>query len=186
MHLLKEAGVKTRVAVVAMRQNQHTIEETLQMVKEFGFEGSDSVDLVRAFGRGKGKETTPSPEFIEKYGLMRRPIFTTNESDFNNNRLYNPCWAGKIAVDSSGDVNPCVTASAHKIGKVPGQSIEEIVEGSPLRRLWSVSKDNIEICHLCEYRYTCGDCRPLAIAETGNFFSKTQRCTYDPIIGEWH
>jgi len=185
MKLLKEAGVPTRVGVVVMRQNQNTVDSTIRLVQEFGFGGGDSVDLIRTIGRGKNPANFPDNEYVEKYGLMRKPLFVTSEQDFIRNCFYNPCWVGKIAVESSGNSYPCVAARSHIVGNILEQSIEQVIESTSLQQLWSLGKDDIEICQLCEYRYACGDCRPLAETETGNQCAKTQRCTYNPVKGYW-
>jgi len=79
MKLLKEAEVPTRIGVVVMKQNQHTVDSTLHMIQEFGFSGGDSADIIRAIGRGTNPEIVPDTEFVEKYGLMRRPSFITSQ-----------------------------------------------------------------------------------------------------------
>lgn len=63
--------------------------------------------------------------------------------------------------------------------------LAEAVNSEPLQNLWKTTKDQIERCQDCEYRYACHDCRPLAEGATGNLYAKNPRCTYDPFKGEW-
>lgn len=185
MQFLREAGIQTRIGVVVMKNNQHTMADALKMVKDFGFDGGDSADVVRPLGRGRDNRILPDENYIRKFGIMTRPVFVTDPISFNRNRFYNPCWAGKLAVDSSGDISPCITAKLYPVGETH-QSIGEVVESPRVRELWSISKDKIESCSLCEYRYACGDCRPLAAGSAeGNLYCKTARCTYNPLTGEW-
>jgi len=93
--------------------------------------------------------------------------------------------AGKIAVDSTGNISPCITTSEITVGQTR-QNLTDVVYGDMLQKIWSISKDDIETCRICEYRYACGDCRPLAQAETNDLYGKTGRCTYDPRTGQWH
>ena len=90
-----------------------------------------------------------------------------------------------IAVTAVGDIIPCVAGRQHIVGHV-AEELEEVVEGNHLQKLWRISKDKIKVCSDCEYRYACGDCRPLAEAEKGDLYAKTSRCTYDPLVGKWY
>jgi len=184
LRLLKEAEVPIRIGVVIMNQNQATVGNTLEMIQKMGFDGGESADVVRTIGRGKKQNLLPDPEVCRNFGTMIQPVFVTDKNSFERNCIGNPCWLGKIAVTATGDIIPCVAGRQHIVGNV-AEELEEAVEGNPLQKLWRISKDKIKVCSGCEYRYACGDCRPLAEAETGNLYSKTPRCDYDPFTGEW-
>ena len=184
MELLKESGISTRVGVIAMRQNQDSIEETLSLVKHFGFNGGDSPDIVRSIGRGNDN-LTPNELLVRKYGLMTCPSFITNLNEFIKNYFYNPCWYGKISVDSSGEIFPCVAAKDKLMGVFKKNNIQEIISSQETYNLRTINKDKIETCCVCEYRYACGDCRPLSETETHNLYGKSSRCTYNPLSGNW-
>jgi hypothetical protein len=47
-----------------------------------------------------------------------------------------------------------------------------------------LSKDNIEGCKDCEYRYGCFDCRPDSNGRGA--YQKPWFCSYNPKTGEWH
>ena len=46
-----------------------------------------------------------------------------------------------------------------------------------------LTKDKIDKCSHCEYRYACFDCRPNSLS--GCIYEKPWYCTYDPDKGEW-
>ena len=46
-----------------------------------------------------------------------------------------------------------------------------------------LSKDHIEGCKDCEYRYACYDCRP--DSNGADKYAKPWNCSYDPYKGEW-
>ena len=50
---------------------------------------------------------------------------------------------------------------------------------------WKLTKDYVDGCCSCEYRYACHDCRPLAIGTTGGIYDKYPRCCYEPLNGIW-
>jgi SPASM domain peptide maturase of grasp-with-spasm system len=51
---------------------------------------------------------------------------------------------------------------------------------------WKVSKDKIEICKDCEYRYICSDGRiPFKERNEDIFYQHKVKCNYDPYKNEW-
>jgi hypothetical protein len=61
--------------------------------------------------------------------------------------------------------------------------------GTPTRRAWASTKDQVAVCKDCEYRYVCFDCRPLSEGAAGGradyLHAPYPRCTYNPYTGEW-
>ncbi|MEK7527833.1 MAG: radical SAM protein [Patescibacteria group bacterium] len=182
MDKLKEAKIPTRVGVVVMRINQDTIGGTLEMIKQFGFEGGDNVDIVRLVGRSS-KSLLPKREIITKYGVSLKPSFTTSREEFQNNRKFNPCWGGKVAVRADLAITPCIMDKT--LLAESGVPMAECLESEKLESFWGITKDKINGCNGCEYRYACGDCRVVAKAETGSYYGKTSRCSYNPNTGQW-
>jgi len=80
---------------------------------------------------------------------------------------------------------PCIFARDHIVSNV-NQGLEEAVNSEELQGLWGITRDRVEGCNCCEYRYACHDCRPLAEDTTGNLYAKSPRCTYDPLTGIWN
>lgn len=71
------------------------------------------------------------------------------------------------------------------MGNVQRSTLAEILAGEQLYALWGLTKDQVEVCRDCEYRYACGDCRPAAMGRYGNLYAKYPRCSYNPYAGEW-
>lgn len=184
LEYLRDIGVNTRIGFVLMKQNQETAESTLKLISSFGFNTGSRPDIVRPLGRGDSR-LTPDKELVRKFGLTTSPNFITNPQDFNRNYFYNPCWYGKISVNSQGQISPCIMSENKTLGIFNNNSIIDTINSEPTQRLWSLNKDKIETCCVCEYRYACGDCRPLSETETNNPYGKTSRCTYDPFSGKW-
>ena len=65
-----------------------------------------------------------------------------------------------------------------------------------LSRFWSIyksiinndirylTKDKVDQCKDCEYRYACPDCRPDSLGE--DKLAKPWYCLYNPYDGEWN
>lgn len=183
LKMLKDAEVPTRIGIVVMKQNQDTVLETQTKLQEIGFE-TGRADVVRPTGRGSCADLLPKEEVIRTWALMTKPDFSTSKERFYRNRFWNSCWAGKIAITSSGEIIPCIFAREYVVSNTKN-GLEEGVNSETLQNLWKITKDQIEGCQSCEYRYACHDCRPLAEGATDNLYAKNPRCTYDPLIGEW-
>jgi radical SAM protein with 4Fe4S-binding SPASM domain len=61
-------------------------------------------------------------------------------------------------------------------------------DNTPLKELIKTeiqgfSKDKVEGCKECEFRYACYDCRPDSISN--DIYAKPYYCTYDVENGEW-
>jgi radical SAM protein with 4Fe4S-binding SPASM domain len=122
------------------------------------------------------------------YGLwfmQSNPSFFVDEEVYKKNRCWNSCWFGKVAVTSQGNVLPCVFARNQVAGNIKHQSLSEIINGETMLSYWELTKDKVEACKDCEYRYVCQDCRPWAYGFTGKLTAKSPRCTYNPYTGVW-
>lgn len=183
LEMLKEAQIPTRIGIIVMRQNQDTISETQAKLQEMGF-NSAKTDVLRPTGRGSCGDLFPKNEVIRTLALLTKPDFSTSKEQFYRYQHWNSCWAGKIAVTSNGGIMPCIFARNHIVSSVE-RGLEEAINSKHLQNLWRITKDEIEGCHECEYRYACHDCRPLAEDTTGNLYAKNPRCTYNPLTGEW-
>ena len=184
LQLLKEAEVPTRIAIVVMKHNQDTVLATQDFLEKIGLK-SGRPDIIRPTGRGQCGELLPNNEVTQTWGLMTKPSFSTSAEEFYRNRFWNSCWAGKIAITSDGKIIPCIFAREHVVSSI-ANSLEEGIKGEKLQSLWKTTKDEIEGCRDCEYRYACHDCRPLAEDTTGNLYAKNPRCSYNPSSGTWN
>lgn len=182
--ILKEAKVPTRVALILMKQNQKTINRTINSLKKIGI--IPRPDVVRPTGRGDCSAIIPDIVSVKKWGFMSEPNFSTSPREFSFNKYWNSCWAGKIAITSKGEVLPCIFARNHIVGDLSKEmALEEVIFGEALQKLWKITKDDVEVCKDCEYRYVCSDCRPIAESTFGNLYAKNPRCGYNPYLGEW-
>lgn len=187
INILRGAGVPIRAAIIVMKQNEDTIEQTLEMVQNLGLD-SRTPDVVRPSGRAQETNITPTVATLLKYGLITKPNFSTDTVSFQRNHLYHSCLAGKIAITTDGQVIPCIFSRNQILGSLKNQELTGILQSSALKETWELTKDKVLVCQDCEYRYTCFDCRPLAEGSScGKGYSNAPfpRCTYNPYTGEW-
>ena len=65
-------------------------------------------------------------------------------------------------------------------GNIFSQSILEILNTPKFQQYWDITKDMIDVCKDCEFRYTCVDSRvPQKNGETNNYCF-TDKCKYNP------
>lgn len=176
----RQQRIPVRVASVVTAVNEGRLGELQRLVRSLGARW-DKADPVRPVGRGAAPGCRTS---VHRPRVT--PPFKTSRASFEQNRRGNPCWQGKLAIIDTGEVLPCVFAREVPVGSVLEQPLAEIVAAEPLQACWGLSKDHLEGCADCEYRYACHDCRPLAMGlEGGHRQARTASCCYEPSTGRW-
>lgn len=173
-------GIPVKVAVILMRENEKFSSEIEEFISSFGSHGYDT---IRQTTSGKQfNHAINNPDILSKR-YQCYPDFSASRKTFELNSKWNSCWFGKVAFTSKGDIIPCIFARECILGNVRTDTKENIT--AKVLEMWRISKNCIESCKECEYRFACHDCRPLAKGLTGNLYSKYPRCCYDPQKGVW-
>lgn len=176
------AGVPVRIASIIMKVNEAEAENILRLCQQLGVDPQPP-DVIRPTGRGDDDSLLP-----ENYRrLPVRPPFAVDPGDFFQAQCINPCLAGKIAVTANGDVFPCIFARSMVCGNILQTPLRDVIRGAALQTCWHTTKDCVEKCRDCEYRYACHDCRPLAQGADAekNWLAASPGCSYNPYIGRW-
>ncbi|MDZ4204220.1 MAG: SPASM domain-containing protein, partial [Bacteroidales bacterium] len=82
-----------------------------------------------------------------------------------------------------GTVKNCIVMNKG-FGNIRETSIEAILKTSDICNFWAITKDDIEICKDCEFRYICKDCRAF-VTNPGDIKSQPSKCKYNPYIAKW-
>lgn len=102
---------------------------------------------------------------------------------FFYNQFYNPCLGHQIAIDTQGEIRSCLWAP-EEIGNVHRAiKIKDMIVSGVFDQFWELTKDKIEVCCDCEYRYNCSDCRVFTEEPLDKYKSKPEFCKYDPYKG---
>ncbi len=182
INLLKENGINISIAVIAMKENEDTINEIKDFLEKHNLPYK-KYDVIRPGEISDVQEHGIANVDLLKNVYLTKPEFFTNKMQFYRNSIWNPCWYGKVAITADGNIIPCVFGRNESIGNIRESTIEELRKNT--LKKWIITKDFIQGCKDCEYRYCCHDCRPLALGINDNLFSKNPRCCYDPYKGEW-
>ncbi|MCP4217282.1 MAG: SPASM domain-containing protein, partial [bacterium] len=114
-------------------------------------------------------------------GIGKRAFgeLNVNVDDFFYSQKYNSCYGHQVAVDTDGDIRPCLWAS-EVLGNIGAERIGDIILSGGFDRYWELTKDKIEGCKDCERRYACADCRVSAGNENESVRYKPSLCSYNP------
>lgn len=182
LDMMKARGIPVAVAVVLMRENQDILPQIKAYIESKGlrYNGFDTVRTVKHSVQNSHAVTRGD---IAAQRIMHKPHFKTSPFSFSCNRQWNSCWYGKFAITACGDVIPCIFARDLVCGNVRNDSFESIRE--KLLGYWRITKDEVDTCKACEFRYACDDCRPLAMGDGDGLLGKYPRCTYVPGSCQW-
>jgi SPASM domain peptide maturase of grasp-with-spasm system len=89
----------------------------------------------------------------------------------------------KVSIDSAGEIKNC-PAMNKRYGNAADTALTNVLAQPEFRTVWDISKDQVETCCDCEFRYICTDCRAL-LRNPSNPLSKPLRCGYDPYSATW-
>ena len=189
LEILSKTTIDTRVEIPLLKQNQNTVEDTIKLRESLGFKGKVP-DPIRPIGRGTNADVSPDVRFLAEYGLNLSPNFQATVKRLATGTSLNPCLWGKLAILESGDVLPCVFSRNQVLGNLHSNlDLQSITEQENTQRIWGAKKDGIMVCRDCEYRYLCGDCRPLSHKASLGLLSYESapypRCSYNPYTGTW-
>ena len=116
-------------------------------------------------------------------GYVSPDFFSVNVRAFTEALAFNSCLNRKVSIDAAGRIRNCpaLPAAYGAVGEVP---LARAVAREDFRAVWQVTKDQVEDCRVCEFRYVCQDCRA-HLRDPLNPRSKPARCTYDPWQARW-
>jgi SPASM domain peptide maturase of grasp-with-spasm system len=116
-------------------------------------------------------------------GVVDPAYFSLQLAHFCESRTHNTCLNRKVSICADGEIRNC-PSMARGFGNAGLVTIASAIASDGFTQLWSVTKDQVEICRDCEFRYVCTDCRA-HLSDPGNPLSKPAKCAYDPYTATW-
>ena len=116
-------------------------------------------------------------------GQISPHYFSCNLPNILEGFNYNTCLNGKISIDVEGYIKNC-PSTKHTFGNIKTSLISDSIQEKNFKTLWSITKDQIEVCKDCEFRLICTDCRA-HLKDESNILSKPSKCTYNPYTTVW-
>jgi radical SAM protein with 4Fe4S-binding SPASM domain len=169
VHLLKQHNIPVRYVGIYM--------DGLKVGQHKEYEKGYMRDYVRLTGRAK---LNLYSETLLREKLITLDKFTVPCTKEMVLYLYQArCFSKLLYVSSNLDVFPCVMERRVKHGNLRNGELSTILQQSLINH----SKNDVEGCKDCEFRYCCKDCRPDSL--NGQFDEQPWYCTYDVHNGTW-
>lgn len=125
---------------------------------------------------------------INSCGKIDLEYFNTNLTKVSEAINHNSCLHKKIGIDAEGNIRNC-PAMQQNFGNIRDTTLEGALNHKDFKKYWNLTKDKIEVCKDCEFRYICTDCRAYTekahTNKEGLDTSKPLKCGYNPYTGEW-
>ncbi len=127
--------------------------------------------------------TTKEITSFKSCGVVDTKYFNTNLPKVLEAINHNSCLNMKMAIDKNGEIRNC-PSMPESFGNIRDTTLEEALNKPGFKKYWNVTKDQIEVCKDCEFRYICTDCRAFK-ENPDDDFSKPLKCGYNPYTTEW-
>jgi len=120
---------------------------------------------------------------MQDCGVVHTDYFSLNLQMFTESQNHNTCLNRKLCIDAEGNMRNCISMN-RSFGNIKETTLLEAIEKENFKDLWFITKDQIDVCKDCEFRYMCTDCRCF-IKDPENIYSQPTKCTYNPYIAKW-
>lgn len=169
-----------------------------RLINKSIFKSNDKINRLTYFGCYKNSQEKYLNRIIayvkdtivneKKCGLISSNFFYSNLETYTLSTNHNSCLYKKISIDKDGNIRNC-PSMPQSFGNIKDNTLEEAIAHPEFKKYWNLTKDQIEVCKDCEFRYICTDCRAYTerthMNAEGLDTSKPLKCGYDPYTGEW-
>jgi MoaA/NifB/PqqE/SkfB family radical SAM enzyme len=131
-------GVPIRVGIIEMEENAGTVSRTTKYLNALGVSNANiGGDKIRGIGRAQDRVPTSNP--IEQ--------------------LCGSCWRGTLAINSAGQIAPCIMSHFRNVGHV-SDGLATVLAGDQLNRARHEIRDAYKIVASCRPDESCYPCSP--------------------------
>ncbi|QHI35900.1 hypothetical protein IMCC3317_12480 [Kordia antarctica] len=116
-------------------------------------------------------------------GTICKELFRTNYEVYMESQEFNSCLNKKLAILENGNIKNC-PSMPEVLGHIDSSRLTEVLKKPEATKYWNITKDQIDVCKECEFRYICTDCRAY-VENPKDMLSKPLKCGYNPYTGEW-
>ena len=128
--------------------------------------------------------TSKKLESEKSCGVIDKSTFAINIKMFTESQKYNSCLNRKVSIDVNGDIKNCPSMST-SFGNIKDTTLNEALNHRDFKKYWNITKDHIDVCKDCEFRYICTDCRAYK-ENPKDDYSKPLKCGYNPYTNVWN
>lgn len=110
--------------------------------------------------------------------------FSPNLDLFMESQTYNTFHNKRVYINSNGEVFRH-ESDTNQFGNIKNIDLMDVLVKPDFNKYWKISKDSIEICKDCEFRYMCIDNRVPIEKNKDSLFEFSTPCNYSPYTSEW-
>lgn len=107
---------------------------------------------------------------------------TLNIKTYLESLSYNLYYNRRAYINNCGEVKPSYNHKEY-YGNITDENLNDIILKDNFQNIWKLTKDQIEVCKDCEYRYMCPDNR-IPIKNKNMHYHK-DTCNYNPYTNTW-
>ncbi|WP_291151226.1 grasp-with-spasm system SPASM domain peptide maturase [Flavobacterium sp. UBA7680] len=131
-------------------------------------------------------EKSPIEEVLYGKTIENLNSFVLDIDLYNEALKYNLMFNKTLFIDSLGNIKK-YKEDLNIYGNIQKDEINEIMLEQDFNLFWRVSKDQIDVCKDCEFRYICPDNRiPYKVDSEELSYKFKTTCNYDPYQGKWN
>jgi radical SAM protein with 4Fe4S-binding SPASM domain len=127
--------------------------------------------------------TNDNVETILSKKISNTDDFLLNIDGFLESQKYNLFYNRRIFIDNENNIKHSIEEN-EKYGMIKNQNLIEIISNNEFKKLWGISKNQIEVCRDCEYRYICPDNR-IPVEKGKDLYYHLTDCNYNPYTNLW-
>ena len=118
-----------------------------------------------------------------EYNFISPSYFNCNIKIYTESNFHNLYYNDKIIIDENNFVINSLY-SKKEVAIYDIDNIYNIIEILREVNLWDISKDKVDVCMHCEFRYMCSDMCEI-IKRDDNTYFRSKECEYNPYIAKW-
>ena len=173
IQLMKDSGLNVFVGMYVDLKEPEMEKRCNDWIKSIGVEKFEVIAPSQV-GRGEIKIWRRSKKINSNQKILSFTSRHLAQAKYGHN-----CFIDHFVIKPNGDLSPCIMMRSIHYGNKKNLSVKEILNTSEYKAAAALSKDAIEGCSSCEFRYACFDCRPDAMAGHKELTRKPA-CGYDP------
>jgi SPASM domain peptide maturase of grasp-with-spasm system len=131
-------------------------------------------------------EELPIEEILYENKIRDLNSFVLDIDLYHEALNFNLMFNKSVFIDLFGNIKRH-KEDINNYGNIQKNEIDKIVNKEDFKLFWKISKDQIEICKDCEFRYICPDNRiPYKSNLKALNYDLKSTCNYDPYEGKWN
>ncbi len=85
-----------------------------------------------------------------------------------SNETYHDCLAGTVALTADGYFLPCPLLRNYIVADAKKEGLKRALRKKRLKSFWKLTRNGLDSCKTCPFKYLCHDCRALEYQATGD------------------